>query len=129
MAWQNERSVLEVLQDILGNFQDIIRSEFRLATAEIKEEAGRVSKPAGTLGAAIVLAIYALGFMLLTTVYALATVMPSWLAALLVSVSVGVLAIVLASLGTKRLRQANPRLNKTRESWKENMQWAKTQIK
>jgi hypothetical protein len=46
MAPQIHRSVQEVLQDIVGNLQEIIHSEFRLAKAELKEEAVRASKPA-----------------------------------------------------------------------------------
>ena len=36
---QPQRSVPEVLQNIVSNLQEIIRSEFRLAKTEIKEEA------------------------------------------------------------------------------------------
>jgi hypothetical protein len=35
---QNGRSMTEVLQDIVANIQEIFRSEFRLAKAEIHEE-------------------------------------------------------------------------------------------
>ena len=35
---QRQRSVPEVLQDIVGNLQEIIRSEFLLAKTELKEE-------------------------------------------------------------------------------------------
>ena len=36
-----ERSVSDVLQDILRNLQDMVRSEIRLAKVEIREEARR----------------------------------------------------------------------------------------
>ena len=39
MAVQTERSFAELLQDIAANVQEIIRSEFRLAKAEVREEA------------------------------------------------------------------------------------------
>ena len=41
-----DRSFADVLQDIVGNIQEIVRSEVRLAKAEISEEA-RKAKPAG----------------------------------------------------------------------------------
>jgi hypothetical protein len=49
MAEENERSITDVLQDILGNVQAIIRSEVRLAKTEVAEEVrklGREQKPA-----------------------------------------------------------------------------------
>jgi hypothetical protein len=42
---RTQRAVPEVLQDIVGNFQEIIRSEFRLAKAEIKENRKRLLDP------------------------------------------------------------------------------------
>src|ERR1035437_6292552 len=53
MPLQSQRSVSEVLQDIVANLEEIIRSEFRLATTEIKEEAARTFKPVATFGAGI----------------------------------------------------------------------------
>jgi uncharacterized membrane protein YqjE len=74
MPLQSQRSVSEVLQDIVANLQEITRSELRLATTEIKEEAARTVKPVVTFGTGIVFAIYALGFLLLASVYALSTI-------------------------------------------------------
>src|ERR1700730_3895665 len=129
MALYNERTAPEVLQDIVGNIQEIIRSEFCLAKIEIKEEVSKASRPAETLGAGIVLSFYALGFILLAVVYALSIVMAAWLAALLVGVLLTVLGIALISSGGKKLKQVNVIPEKTAASFKENMQWAKNQIK
>lgn len=129
MPLQSQRSVPEVLQDIVANLQEIIRSEFRLATTEIKEEGARTFKTVATFGAGIVFAIYALGFLLLTIVYALNTVVAPWLAALLVTVLVGLPGIVFINLGRERLKQVNLMPDKTIASVKENVQWAKNQIK
>ncbi|MFY9531222.1 MAG: phage holin family protein [Candidatus Acidiferrales bacterium] len=129
MPLQSQRSVPEVLQDIVANLQEIIRSEFRLATTEIKEEGARTFKKVATFGAGIVFAIYALGFLLLTIVYALSTVVAPWLAALLVTVLVGLPGIVFINLGRERLKQVNLMPDKTIASVKENVQWAKKQIK
>ena len=43
-----DRSVSDVLQDILRNLQDMVRSEIRLAKVEIREEARRAVS-SGTL--------------------------------------------------------------------------------
>jgi uncharacterized membrane protein YqjE len=128
MSLQSQRSVPEVLHDIVGNLQEIIRAEFRLAATEIKEEAARSVTPVAMFGAGIVLAIYTLGFLLLAIVYALITLVAPWLAALLVAALIGLPAIVFISLGRERLRHVHPMPEKTIASVKENVQWAKNQI-
>jgi uncharacterized membrane protein YqjE len=126
---QVQRSVSEVLQDIVGNLQEIIRSEFRLAKTELKEEASRAAKPAATFGMGLVFGFYGVGFLLLSSVYALSAVMAGWLAALLVGTILAIVAIALVSSGGKKLKRVNPTPDKTIRSLEENVQWAKHPIK
>src|SRR5580765_3319980 len=105
---QVQRSVSEVLQDIVGNLQEITRSEFRLAKTELKEEASRAAKPAATFGMGLVLGFYGVGFLLLSAVYGLSAVMAGWLAALLVGTILAIVAIALVSSGGKKLKRVNP---------------------
>lgn len=122
---QTQRSVPELLQSIVGNLQEIIRSEFRLAKAEFQEKASRAAKPAATFGAGAVLAFYGLGFLLLACVYALSLVLPGWLAALVVGAVLAVVAGVLMIAGGKKLKRIDPTPNKTIQTLEENLQWAK----
>jgi uncharacterized membrane protein YqjE len=126
---QIQRSIPEVLQDIVGNLQEIIRSEFRLAKTELKEEASRAAKPAATFGMGLVFGFYGVGFLLLSSVYALSAVMAGWLAALLVGTILAIVAIALVSSGGKKLKRVNPTPDKTIRSLEENVQWAKHPIK
>jgi len=126
---QMQRSVPEVLQDIVGNLQEIIRSEFRLAKTELKEEASRAAKPVATFGAGLVFAFYGFGFLLLASVYGLSTVMAGWLAALIVGAILALLATALLSSSGKKLKSVNPIPNKTLQSLEENVQWAKHPVK
>jgi uncharacterized membrane protein YqjE len=126
---RTQRSVQEVLQDIVDNLQDIVRSEFRLAKTELKEEATRAAKPAATFGVGLVLSFYGTGFLLLASVYALSMFMAGWLAALLVGAILTIVAIALMSSGGKELKTAMPTADKTLRSLEENVQWAKHQIK
>jgi len=126
---QIQRSVPEVLQDIVGNLQEITRSEFRLAKTELKEEASRAAKPAATFGMGLVLGFYGVGFLLLSAVYGLSAVMAGWLAALLVGTILAIVAIALVSSGGKKLKRVNPTPDKTTRSLEENVQWAKHPIK
>jgi Putative Actinobacterial Holin-X, holin superfamily III len=129
MAVQTERSFAELFQDILANVQEIIRSEFRLAKAEVREEAVKARQSVSMLGAGVFIGLYALGFLLLAAVYGLETVVPSWLAALIVGAAIAVAATVLLSIGRNRLKQVHPVPEKTVATLKENVQWAKHQVR
>jgi hypothetical protein len=126
---QTQRSVPEVLQDIVGNLQDIIRSEFRLAKTEIKEGASKAARPAAAFGVGLISGIYGIGFMLLATVYGLSTVMPAWLAALLVGIILAIVAGAFIGSGREKLKRINLIPDKAIKSLEENVEWSKHQIK
>jgi len=123
MVSQIHRSIPEVLQDIVGNIQEIVRSEFRLAKAELKEEASRASKPVATFGIGMVFGFYGIGFLLLSLVYWLTTLMAVWLAALLIGAGLAIVAIALMSFSGKKLKRVNPTPDKTIRSLEENVLW------
>ncbi|HEY4817647.1 MAG TPA: phage holin family protein [Candidatus Acidoferrum sp.] len=126
---QNGRSMAEVLQDIVANIQEIFRSEFRLAKAEIHEETTKIARSSIPLGVGVLLALYAFGFILLAAVHALGTVVDAWLAALIVGVTVLVISMILVSIGRKRLKEVKVVPEKTIGTVKENVQWARHQIR
>jgi uncharacterized membrane protein YqjE len=125
----NDRPISDVFQDIIRNIQEIVRSEVRLAKTEIREEA-RKAKSAGVLAVvAAVTAIYAVGFLLLTVVYSLSSIMPNWAAALIVGVALAIAASGAGAAGLKRFRQIHPTPERTVETLKENVEWAQQQTK
>jgi hypothetical protein len=75
------------------------------------------------------LGLYGLGFLLLAAVHGLALVVDAWLAALIVGVAVLVISLALVSVGRKRLKQVKVVPEKTIGTVKENVQWAKNQIR
>jgi Flp pilus assembly protein TadB len=125
----NSRSVTEVLQDIIGNVQEIVRSEVRLAKTEIREEAIKAKSSGAFLGAGALLAIYAGGVLILGFVFALAAVMPLWAAAFIVALAAAAAAGLLLNGGKKRLQEVHPKPERTVESVKENVAWVKRQTK
>ena len=126
---QMQRTVPELLGNIVDNIQQIIRSEFRLAKAELREKASRASKPATTLGAGFLLGLYGLGFLLLAAVYALSMVMVAGLAALIVGGVLALVSVALVTSSAKKLKALNPAPERTIQTLEENVQWAKDQIK
>src|SRR5262245_3827305 len=97
------RSIKQILQDIVNHVSDIIRSEVRLARTEVRQDATYYATAGSWIGGAGVLALFAIGFVLLSAVFALQEVMPSWLAALLVGVTVAIVAAILYAMGRKKL--------------------------
>jgi uncharacterized membrane protein YqjE len=128
MSVRDVRSIPDVVRDILANLQEIVRSEFRLAKIEIREEVSKAAQASTSLGAGLMLTFYAIGFLLLAGVYALSIVVATWLAALIVGIAVGVLALILVQQGKKKLASVRPPAE-TIDSVKENVQWAKNQAR
>jgi uncharacterized membrane protein YqjE len=124
---QVQRSVPELLGNIVNNIQQIIRSEFTLAKAELQEKATAASRPATVLGAALLLGFHGLGFLLLAAVYALSTIMAAGYSALIVGGVSILVSLVLANSSVKKLKSLRPA--RTIHSLKEDVQWAKEQIK
>ena len=125
----NDRSVSDVLQDIVGNIQDIIRSEVRLAKTEVRQEAVKAKSASLLLGVGAVTGIFGTFFLLLTIVYALSNVVPNWAAALIVAIALAVIATVMVSMGLNQFKLVHPTPDKTIENLKENVEWAKRQVK
>ena len=129
MPRNDERSVSDVLQDIVGNLQDIVRSEISLAKAEIKTEAGKAANASRILAAGAVFLLYAGGLILLAMVYALSLVLQTWLAALAVGAVVSVFGAILISAGRRRMQVVHPALERAIKNVKENVQWLKDQTR
>jgi tetrahydromethanopterin S-methyltransferase subunit C len=71
-----------------------------------------------------------LGALTATAIIALATAMDTWLAALIVTIVVGVLGTIVLFLGVKVLRRGVPPVpDQTVESVKEDIAWVKTRAK
>jgi uncharacterized membrane protein len=129
MAGENSRSISDVVEDILGNVQTIIRSEVRLAKTEVTEEATKAGRAAGMMAGGVVAALFTVWLLLLTILFALATVIPMWSAALLLFVLMAIATAVLITAGKKRFKMVHTKPDKTIESVKENVEWVKSQTK
>ena len=123
------RPVSEVLQDILHNLQDLIRSEFRLAKAEVGQDARQAAASAVWMGAGAVCGISAWLFLLWTVAFAVAQSVPMWVATLIVAAAMGVAALVLLAYGRRQIKRLHPMPERTVASLKENLQWIKPSTK
>ena len=126
---QVQRTVPELLGNIVENLQQIIRSEFTLAKVELQEKASAASKPATTLGVGFLLGLYGFGFLLSAAVYALSIVMAAGFAALIVGGVLALVSLALVTSSVKQLKTLRPAPEKTIQTLKEDVQWAKEQIR
>jgi uncharacterized membrane protein YqjE len=124
-----DRSFSDVLQSIVGNIQEIVRAELRLAKTEIREEAVKAKSASIFLGTGAAIAVFATLFLLLAIIYALALVIPIWAAALIVGAALAVTATMMLMAGVRRFKQIHPTPERTVESIKENFLWAKQHTK
>jgi hypothetical protein len=102
------QSVAELIKQVSEESSRLLRSELRLAQAEMTEKAKTAGAGIGAFGAAAVLGWFALGCFLATAILALALVLPAWLAALIVAVVVAIAAGIAALLGKKKVAKAAP---------------------
>jgi len=123
------RSLSDVFQNIVRNVQEIVRSEIRLAKTEVREEIIEAKSATLLLATGIGACIFAILFLLLSLVYGLATVIPSWAAALAVGVGLALAATLTLIASTRRFKQLTPTPQHTVESIKENIAWAKQRTK
>ena len=82
--------------------------ELKLALLELKEKAAVFGLGAGLLVGAAVFAVFALGFMLAASAAALAIVLPTWLALLVVACGALIAAGVLGAVGLAALKRGAP---------------------
>jgi uncharacterized membrane protein YqjE len=123
---ESDRSAADLVRDIISNVQGMVRSEVKLAKAELREETQKTVAGAKNMGAAVVAALFALSFVLWTVAMLLMRVMPDWAATLTVGVLLGITASVLYKKAGE-LRVPTP--DKTIENIKENVSWMKNQTR
>jgi len=86
----------------------IVRLELQLAAAELKKKITALGLGIGLLVGAGLFGLFGLGFGLATAVAAIALALPTWLALLIVTGGLLLLAGLLALLGIGRLKKGTP---------------------
>lgn len=97
-----------IVHDLTQQVPELIRSEMRLAQAELAEKGKRAGIGIGMFGGAGLVALYGLGALVACAILALALVLPAWASALIVAAVLFAVAGVLALLGKKEVAQATP---------------------
>ena len=126
----SDHSIGELVKDLATETSTLVRQEIDLAKAEMTDRGKRAGKGVGMLAAGGVVALLAFGALTAGLIAALDLAMPTWLAALIVTVVYGAIAAVLVQIGRKQVQEAAPPVpEETIESVKEDVQWAKTRTR
>lgn len=104
----NEPTLGALVHDLTEQVPQLIRSEIRLAQAEMTEKGKRAGLGIGMFSAAGLLAFLGLCCVVTTAILGLAHALPDWLAALLVGAVLFVGAGIAALVGKKEVAQATP---------------------
>ena len=105
---QQEPTIGALVHDLSQQLPELIRSELRLAQAEMAEKGKRAGIGIGAFSAAGLLAFFALATLIATAILGLAHAVDDWLAALIVGVVLLAVAGAAALVGKKQVSEATP---------------------
>lgn len=97
-----------LVHDLSVQIPELVRSELRLAQAELTQKGKRAGIGAGLIGAAGLLAFFGAATLIAAAVLALALILPAWAAALVVAAVLLAAAAVVAMRGKSQVAEAAP---------------------
>jgi len=97
-----------LVHQLTQQLPELIRSEMRLAQAEVAEKSKRAGVGIGMFSVAGLLAFFAIGSLVAMAILALALVVDAWLAALIVALVLLAGAAVAALVGRRKVAEAGP---------------------
>jgi uncharacterized membrane protein YqjE len=97
-----------LVHELAEEIPELVRSEIRLAQAEVAEKGRRVGMGLGMFSAAGMLAFLGLATLVATAVLGLAEAVPAWLSALIVAVVLLVVAALFGLVGKRRVSDGQP---------------------
>jgi uncharacterized membrane protein YqjE len=112
-------SVGALISEVTSDLSTLMRQELELAKVELKVEAAKTGKAAGMLGGAAVAGYFVILFLSIAAWWGIGNATGRGWSAVIVAVVWGVVAAVLASVGRKRMRDVNPKPERTVQTLKE----------
>jgi Putative Actinobacterial Holin-X, holin superfamily III len=106
-------SVGDLIGNVTRDLSTLMRQELALAQAEIKQEVSTTAKAAGALSGAGLAGYFVVLFLSLALWAGLSNVMDAGWAGLIVAVIWAVIAAVLFSVGRSKMREVNPKPERT----------------
>jgi uncharacterized membrane protein YqjE len=97
-----------IVHEVAERVSALARLEAELASLELRRKAASLGAGGALIAGALLLSLFALGFLFATIVAALATFLPTWLALLLVGAVLMLSAAAAGWIGVARLRRGMP---------------------
>lgn len=101
-------SLGSLVSQLSSQIPELIRTELRLAQAEMAQKGKRAGIGLGMVSAAGLLAFFGLAGLITTAILALALAVPPWVSALIVTAVLLVAAGIAALLGKQKVAEATP---------------------
>ncbi len=124
-----EVSTVRLVGQVAGDVGTLVKKEVELARQEITEAIMARVKAIAAFVVIGVIALFIVGFLGAAGAAALAEVMPLWLALLIVAGGFILLAVLAAVFGIARLKKPPLKPEKTKQTIKEDVEWAKAQLR
>ena len=124
-----EVSTVRLVGQVAGDVGTLVKKEVELARQEITEAVMARLKAIAAFVVIGVVALFVVGFLGAAGAAGLALVVPLWLALLIVAGSFVLLAILAAVFGVARLKKPPLKPEKTQKTIKEDVEWAKAQLR
>lgn len=126
----DSRSIRELIDQLSEDVRALVRAEVSVIRAELEEKVRRLAVGAALVAVAAVLGLVALGAATATAIIALANVLATWLAALIVTAVFAFVAGIVLLAGVKFLRRGVPPAPKESvDSIKEDVSWVKARAR
>ena len=123
----SDQSLGELVSRMTSDVSALVSTQIELAKVEIKEEVARAGKGAGMVGGAAIAGLLALLLVSFAAAWGLADVVDAGWAFLIVGLVYAAVAGVLFLRGRDQIRSAKPVVPETKETLKEDVEWARQQ--
>jgi hypothetical protein len=126
---EEDRSIGDLFSDLSREVNLLVRQEIALARAETTEKISQVAKHSVLMVVGLALAYAGLLGLIAAAIYGLGTVLPWWASSLIIGGGVFLLGLILVQIGRSNLKKSDLKPRHTIDSIKEDLQWAKGQMK
>lgn len=125
-----DNSTGDLVKALSAQTSELVRQEVNLAKAELTQKGKKAGVGAGFLGAGGLLGLFGLACLTTALIAGLSEGMDTWVAALIVAVIYLAAAGIAAVMGRDKIQEATPLApEQAVETTKEDVQWAKSQIR
>jgi membrane protein len=123
------RGTATLLRSIANDLSTLVTKQIELAKQEVREMVASRARAMAFLAVSAVLGLFIVGFLGMAGAEALALVLPRWAAMLIVAGVFVLIAVIAVLVARAQLRAGASKPELTQESLKEDVEWAKQQLR